>query len=165
MQRGWNPRTCLRGDTRRLIVQLTQAFWPSVGRSDRSNVSESRVRHQAQRQRTTNLHHMCQRQANQEPSFVKGQRGEGNALAERVSGVIFSDIKGPIMPADREKNRYLVNFIDYMANHCRKFLVKTKDEATKTFLHFVGHFERRYDCRLPVLRTDADGEHANIDIF
>jgi hypothetical protein len=33
------------------------------------------------------------------------------------------------------------------------------------FEHFVGHFERRFDCRVRVLRTDGGGEYADIDLF
>ncbi len=31
--------------------------------------------------------------------------------------------------------------------------------------HFVGHFERQFDCHIRVLRTDGGGENANIDLF
>jgi hypothetical protein len=44
-------------------------------------------------------------------------------------------------------------------------LAKTKDEAAKKFLHFVGHFERHFDCRVLVLRTDGGGEYVNLDLF
>jgi hypothetical protein len=40
---------------------------------------------------------------------------------DRIGGVICSDLKGPITPVDREKNRYLVNFIDHKTNYCRIF--------------------------------------------
>jgi hypothetical protein len=59
----------------------------------------------------------------------------------------------------------LVNFIDHKTNFCRIFLAKTKDEAAKKFMHFVGYFERRYDCRIQVLRTDGGGEYVNVDLF
>ncbi len=36
-----------------------------------------------------------------------------HAPTDSVGGVICSDLKGPITPADREKKRFLVNFIDY----------------------------------------------------
>ena len=84
---------------------------------------------------------------------------------DRVGGVICSDLKDPISPVDREKNRYLVNFIDHKTNYCRIFLAKTKDEAAKKFLNFVGHFERRFNCRVQILRTDGGGEYVNIDLF
>jgi hypothetical protein len=74
-------------------------------------------------------------------------------------------LEGPITPVDREKNRYLVNFIDYKTNYYRIFLAKTKDEVARKFLNFVGHFERRFNCKIEVLRTDGGGEYANIDLF
>ena len=94
----------------------------------------------------------------------KKDTGE-NSPIDRIGGVICSDLKGPITPADREKNRYLVNFIDHKTNYCRIFLAKTKDEAAKKFMHFVGHFERRFDCKIQVLRTDGGGEYVNVDLF
>jgi hypothetical protein len=52
---------------------------------------------------------------------------------DRVGGVIWSDLKGPITPVDREMSRYLANFIDHKTNYCHIFLAKTKDEAAKKF--------------------------------
>ncbi len=60
---------------------------------------------------------------------------------------------------------YVVNFVDYNTNYCRVFLAKTKDEAAKKFQHFLSFFERKYDCRILVLRTDGGGEYANVDLF
>ncbi len=72
----------------------------------------------------------------------------GHSPIDRVGGVICSDLKGLIIPVDREKNRYLVNFVDHKTNYCRIFLAKTKIEAARKFMNFVGHFERRFDCRV-----------------
>ncbi len=94
----------------------------------------------------------------------KKDSGENSPIA-RIGGVICSDLKGPITPVDREKNRYLVNFIDHKTNYCRIFLAMTKDEAGKKFEHFVGHFERQLECRVRVLRTDGGGGYVNIDLF
>jgi hypothetical protein len=37
-----------------------------------------------------------------------------------------------------------------------------KDEAAKKFLNFVGHLERRFDCRIQELRTDGGGKYTDI---
>jgi hypothetical protein len=86
-----------------------------------------------------------------------------NAPIDRIGGVICSDLKGPITPTDRSGNRFMVNFIDYKTNYCRVFLAKTKDQAAKKFEHFLAWFERRFDCRIQVLRTDGGLEYRNID--
>jgi hypothetical protein len=39
------------------------------------------------------------------------------------------------------------------------------DEAAKKLEHLVGHFERQFDCRVCVLRTDGGGEYVNIDLL
>ena len=68
-------------------------------------------------------------------------------------------------PKDRLHNRYLVNFVDRKSNYCRIFLAPTKDKAAKKFEHFLAFFERQFDCRIHVLRTDGGGEYANVDLF
>ncbi len=45
------------------------------------------------------------------------------------------------------------------------FLAKTKDQAAKKFEHFLTWFERRFDCRIQVLRTDRGLEYRNHDPF
>ena len=68
-------------------------------------------------------------------------------------------------PKDRLGNRYLMNFVHRKSNYSRIFLAKTKDAAAKKFEHFLVFFEKMFDCRAHVLRTDGGGEYQNIDIF
>lgn len=84
---------------------------------------------------------------------------------DRVGGVICSDLKGPMTPRDRLNNRYMVNFVDHYSNDCRVFLAPTKDKAAKKFEHFLAFFEKRFNCRIHVLRTDSGGEYENVDLF
>ena len=82
-----------------------------------------------------------------------------------IGGVICSDLKGPLTPRDRVGNRYLINFVDHRSNYCRVFLAKTKDVAAMNFKHFLSAFERRFDFRIHVLRTDGGGEYKPLDVF
>jgi hypothetical protein len=84
---------------------------------------------------------------------------------DRVGGVICSDLKGPMTPKDRLGNRYMINFIDHKSNYCRVFLARTKDAAAKLFEHFLVFFEKKFDCKIHVLRTDSGGEYENVDFF
>ena len=68
-------------------------------------------------------------------------------------------------PKDRSKNRYMINFVDHKSNYCRVFLARTKDAAVKKFEHFLVFFEKTFDCRVQILRTDSGGEYQNIDLF
>ena len=73
--------------------------------------------------------------------------------------------KGPMTPRDRLGNRYLMNFIDHRSNYCRIFLAKSKDVAALKFKHFLVSFEREFNCRIHVLRTDGGGEYKTLDMF
>jgi hypothetical protein len=59
----------------------------------------------------------------------------------------------------------MINFIDYKTNYCCVFLAKPKIQAAKKFEHFLSWFERRFDCRIQVLRTDGGLEYKNVDLF
>ena len=88
-----------------------------------------------------------------------------NLPIDVIRGVICSDLKGPITPRDRLGNRYMINFVDHRSNYCRVFLAKTKDVAAMKFKQFLSVFERRFDYRIHVLRTDGSGEYNTLDIF
>ncbi|CAI5721083.1 unnamed protein product [Peronospora destructor] len=88
-----------------------------------------------------------------------------NSPIDRIGGVICSDLKEPMTPMDRNKNRYMVNFTDHASNYCRVFVVKTKDQAAKMFEHFLVHFERMFNCKVHELRTDGGGEYKCADLF
>ena len=62
-------------------------------------------------------------------------------------------------------NRYLVNFVDHKSNYCRVFLARIKDQAAKKFEHFLIFFEKRFNCRVHVLRTDGGEEYKNVDLL
>ena len=79
--------------------------------------------------------------------------------------VICSDLKDPMTPRDRLGNRYMINFVDHKSNYVKIFLARTKDQAAKSFENFLVFFEKRFNCRVHVLRTDSGGEYANVDLF
>ncbi|GMF44886.1 unnamed protein product [Phytophthora fragariaefolia] len=84
---------------------------------------------------------------------------------DRVGGVICSDLKGPMTPKARLGNRYMVNFVDFKSNYCRVFLARTKDAAAKLFEHFLVFFEREFNCKVHVLRTDSGREYEKVDLI
>nr|CCA25871.1 PREDICTED: hypothetical protein [Albugo laibachii Nc14] len=88
-----------------------------------------------------------------------------NSPIDVIGGVSCSDLKGPMLLRDRLGNRYLVNFIDHRSNYCRVFLLKTKDAAAIKFKHFLAAFERQFNCRIHVLRTDGGAEYKTLDLF
>ena len=88
-----------------------------------------------------------------------------NSPIDVIGGVICSDLKGPMTPRDRLGNRYLVNFIDHRSNYCHVFLAKTKDAAALKFKYFLVQFEREFNYKIHVLRTDGGGEYKTLDVF
>ncbi|GMF59553.1 unnamed protein product [Phytophthora fragariaefolia] len=94
----------------------------------------------------------------------QSQRDTGaHSPIDRIGGVICSDLKGPLTPRDRLKIRYMVNFVDQKTNYCRVFLARTKDTAAKQYEHIFFTFsEKRFDCRIHVLRTDTGAEYQNV---
>lgn len=88
-----------------------------------------------------------------------------NAPIDKIGGVIGSDIKGPMTPKDRRGNRYLINFVDYSTHYVGVFLAKNKVKTTKKLEHFLVYFEKRFNCRIHVLRTDGGKEYTNVDPF
>uniref|UniRef100_H3GBI0 CCHC-type domain-containing protein n=1 Tax=Phytophthora ramorum TaxID=164328 RepID=H3GBI0_PHYRM len=51
------------------------------------------------------------------------------------------------------------------SNYCHVFLARTQDAAVKLFEHFLVYFEKEFDCKIHVLRTDSGGEYENVDLF
>uniref|UniRef100_A0AAV1TEA7 Integrase catalytic domain-containing protein n=1 Tax=Peronospora matthiolae TaxID=2874970 RepID=A0AAV1TEA7_9STRA len=93
------------------------------------------------------------------------QDSSENAPMDRIGGVICLSLKGLMAPQDSLKNRDLFNFVDSKNNYYRIFLARTKDSAAKHFEALLARFEKRFDCRIHVLRTDGGGEYANVYLF
>lgn len=68
-------------------------------------------------------------------------------------------------PNDQMGNQYLVHFVDHKSIYCRVFLSPTNYKAAKKLEHFLPFFERQFECRIHVLRTDGSSEYANVDLF
>ncbi|TYZ63707.1 hypothetical protein PybrP1_004042 [[Pythium] brassicae (nom. inval.)] len=45
------------------------------------------------------------------------------------------------------------------------FAVPTKAWVAKKFEHFLVHFEKRFNCRAHLFRTDGGREYPNVDLF
>ena len=68
-------------------------------------------------------------------------------------------------PRDSLVDLYRTNIIGRRTNYCRVFLAKFKDVAAQKFKHFMAFFERQFNCRIHVLRTDGGGEYRTLDLF
>lgn len=59
----------------------------------------------------------------------------------------------------------MINFVDHASDYCRVFVARKKDQAAKIFEHFLAFFERSFDCKVHILRTDGGGEYRNVDML
>ena len=59
----------------------------------------------------------------------------------------------------------MVYFADHRSNCCRIFLAKSKDVDAFKYMQFLINFEREFNCRIHVLRTDGGGEYKTLDAF
>lgn len=59
----------------------------------------------------------------------------------------------------------MINFVYHRTNYCKIVLAKTKDVAAQKLRQFMAYFERRFSCRIRVLKTDGGGEHLALNLF
>lgn len=59
----------------------------------------------------------------------------------------------------------MVNFIDHRTNYCRVFLAKMNDVATLKLKYFMAFFERQFNYRTQVLRTDEESDYCTLNLF
>ncbi len=71
--------------------------------------------------------------------------------------------KEPITQVDHEKNRYLVNSIDYKTKLLPNTCSEDQGWSSEKVLNFVDRFERHFNCRVQVLHIGGGGEYAYID--
>lgn len=67
-------------------------------------------------------------------------------------------------PLDRNRNRYIMNFVDHASNYRRVFVARKKNLAAQMFEHYLTFFERAFDCKVYILSTNGGGEYRNVDI-
>ncbi|POM76510.1 Integrase catalytic core protein [Phytophthora palmivora] len=89
---------------------------------------------------------------------------EGHLVAN--SDTIVSYLKGSCLlqtTVDGTKQSIILTNVYYYhsSNYNQVFLMHTKDEAFDKFLLFANDFQRQYDLKIKVLRTDGGGEFLN----
>ena len=112
------------------------------------------------------MSHVCHMRASEAVKSAQSKKDTNvHSPIDRIGGVICSDLKVPMTPKDRMGNQDLATFVNHESNYCRMFLESIKDQETKKFEHFLVFFEKRFNCRIHVLRTDGGGEYQNVDLF
>jgi hypothetical protein len=86
-----------------------------------------------------------------------------SAPTDELGAVICMDLKTDLK-SDRNGHRH-VTIVDHASNYNQVFLLRTKDEAFDNFLRFANEFQRQYDLKTKVVRTDGGGEFLNSQFY
>ncbi|POM68328.1 Integrase catalytic core protein [Phytophthora palmivora] len=94
-----------------------------------------------------------------EGTVVKLKKAPAEVIMSTLGGEAHS---GDDFPPDVQQG----TLVEFHKQQLREmFLAKTKDQAAKKFEHFLVFFEKEFNCKIRVLRTDSGGEYQNVDLF
>ena len=74
----------------------------------------------------------CSTYAQGKQSIIRQSTGDtgANSPIDRIGGIIFSDLKGPMTPRNRLGNNYMINFVDHKINHVKVSFARPKIKRT-----------------------------------
>lgn len=83
-----------------------------------------------------------------------------SAPTDEIGAVICMDLKTDLSP-DRTGHRHILTIVGHASNYNEVYLLHAKSDAFDKFLHFANTFQRQYNLKIKVLRTDGRGEFIN----
>lgn len=78
---------------------------------------------------------------------------------------VHSDLLGPIEPASRGGKKYIISFIDDFTRYNSLYLLRTKSEAFKAFLHYQKWIESNTGYKILKLKSDRGGEYSSSEFL
>ncbi|KAG8726517.1 hypothetical protein FRC10_007001, partial [Ceratobasidium sp. 414] len=84
--------------------------------------------------------------------------GSGSTAASAPLELVHSDLCGPFN-ASVGGAQYITTFVDGFTRTACVFLLKTKDELAKTFMHLWAHVELYTGLKVKILRSDGSGKY------
>jgi hypothetical protein len=75
------------------------------------------------------------------------------------SGIVCSDVMGPITPVSVSGNRYVVTFIHMGSRLVQVYPMKTKDEVPRKFKEYCEYVKTNTKLVIKTLRSDNGGEY------
>lgn len=87
--------------------------------------------------------------------------GDGRQKADRILGIIHSDVCGTISPSTYDGYNYYVSFTGGVSGFVMLYLIKTKDEVFAKFKECVAEVENTHNAKVSMLRCDNGGEYDN----
>lgn len=78
---------------------------------------------------------------------------------------VHSDLLGPIKPASRGGKKYIILFIDEFTWYNSLYLLRTKDEAFKAFLHYQQWIESNTGFKILKLKSDRGEEYSSSEFL
>ncbi len=89
--------------------------------------------------------------------------GAGRTRAEKIGGLIHSDICGPVSVSSPGGAKYFVTFKDDFSGYCVINFIKQKSEVFLLFKQFVKRVETEFGNPVDTLRSDNGGEYVGND--
>jgi hypothetical protein len=77
------------------------------------------------------------------------------------SGIVCSDVMGPITPTSVSGNKYVVTFIEMDTKYVKVYPMKSKNEVQKMFKIYHNHIKTETNLKIKSLRSDNGGEYKN----
>lgn len=72
----------------------------------------------------TRLKRLTCAQGKQAKNLQSKKATGAHSTIDRISGIICSDLKGPMTPLDRNGNRCMINFVDQASKYCGIFVAR-----------------------------------------
>ena len=73
--------------------------------------------------------------------------------------LIHSDVCDLKFVQTRGGRKYFVTFIDDCTRYCYVYLLRSKDEALESFIHYKKEVENQLNKKIKVFRSDRGGEY------
>lgn len=88
-------------------------------------------------------------------------RNKNAKRANKLLGIVHSDLCGPMLEYSWSGKRYIITFIDDFSRKIYVFFTASKDQVYSTFKDYQRTVENETDCTIKVLCTDNGREYIN----
>ncbi|KAJ9566124.1 hypothetical protein OSB04_002090 [Centaurea solstitialis] len=91
--------------------------------------------------------------------MTKQPFNKDNERANKLLGIIHTDVCGPFTHEARGGYRYFITFTDDFSRYGYVYLIRHKSEAFERFKEFQNEVQNQLDRKIKLLRSDRGGEY------